>query len=128
MCSKENLKKKYESIFIKNFSKNNNTIYLDNFDPKNFICFYDNKIIGNTKSYLLEKNFFSFLIEPFNKASKDIKLYESMAFNADIDLITKYLGDLLDDDYNIFIVFYHLFAPFKGICTVMSDAGVVIHH
>ncbi len=103
---RRNLKKKYESIFIKNFSKNNNTIYLDNFDPKNFICFYDNKIIGNTKSYLLEKNFFSFLIEPFNKASKDIKLYESMAFNADIDLITKYLGDLLDDDYNIFIVFY----------------------
>lgn len=102
---RRNLKKKYGNVSIKNFSKNN-TIYLDNFYPENFVCFYDNKTIGNTKSCLKKKNFFSFLLEPFSKEAKDLKLYESMSFNADIDLIVKYLADLLDDDYDIFIIFY----------------------
>jgi transcription-repair coupling factor (superfamily II helicase) len=98
--------KKYESCFVRNFTESNDTIIFDYFDTENFICFYEEKNIGNTKHYLFEKKFFSIVIEPFALGAKDLKFYESMSFNGNLDLIYKYLGDLFDENFSICIVLY----------------------
>ncbi|MDR0676673.1 MAG: DEAD/DEAH box helicase, partial [Elusimicrobiota bacterium] len=101
-------KNKLESnkITLRNFTESSDTIILDYFDKNDFIAFFEEKDIENTKNFLNDKEFVSITIEPFARDSVDLKLYETITFNGNLDFLYKYFEELESNNFSVCVVLY----------------------